>query len=66
MLRSTIAGCTVVIAVAALSHVGPSAQQRVEPGDPLPGMTPAEFEEFRLGPDDFLEVETAEEGLAGC
>ena len=63
MLRSTIAGCTVVIAVAALSHVGPSAQQRVEPGDPLPGMTPAEFEEFRLGLDDFLEVETAEEGL---
>ena len=63
MLRSAIAGCTVVIAVAALSHVGPSAQQRVEPGDPLPGMTPAEFEEFRLGLDDFLEVETAEEGL---
>ena len=63
MLRSTIAGCTVVIAVAALSHVGPSAQQRVEPGDPLPCMTPAEFEEFRLGLDDFLEVETAEEGL---
>ena len=63
MLRSTIVGCTVVIAVAALSHVGPSAQQRVEPGDPLPGMTPAEFEEFRLGLDDFLEVETAEEGL---
>lgn len=33
------------------------------PGDPLPGVTPAEFEEFRLGLDDFLEVETAEEGL---
>ena len=33
------------------------------PGDPLPGITPAEFEEFRLGLDDFLEVETAEEGL---
>ncbi len=33
------------------------------PGDPLPGITPADFEEFRLGLDDFLEVETAEEGL---
>jgi CxxC motif-containing protein (DUF1111 family) len=33
------------------------------PGDPLPGVTAAEFEEFRLGLDDFLEVETAEEGL---
>jgi CxxC motif-containing protein (DUF1111 family) len=33
------------------------------PGDPLPGVTPVEFEEFRLGLDDFLEVETPEEGL---
>jgi CxxC motif-containing protein (DUF1111 family) len=33
------------------------------PGEPLPGVTPAEFEEFRLGLDDFLEVESAEEGL---
>jgi CxxC motif-containing protein (DUF1111 family) len=33
------------------------------PGDPLPGITSGEFEEFRLGLDDFTEVETAEEGL---
>jgi len=39
------------------------AQARVVPGDPLPGLTAAEFEEFRLGLNDFLEVETAEEGL---
>jgi mono/diheme cytochrome c family protein len=39
------------------------AQQGGGPGGPLPGLTPAEFEEFRLGLDDFLEVETAEEGL---
>ena len=33
------------------------AQTRVtQPGDPLPGITAAEFEEFRLGLDDFLEV----------
>jgi CxxC motif-containing protein (DUF1111 family) len=33
------------------------------PGDPLPGVTPVEFEEFRLGLDDFLEVEMADDGL---
>ena len=33
------------------------------PGDPLPGVTPVEFEEFRLGQEDFLEVETSDEGL---
>jgi CxxC motif-containing protein (DUF1111 family) len=41
-----------------------AAQTRpVQPGDPIPGITPREFEEFRLGLEDFLEVETAEEGL---
>jgi CxxC motif-containing protein (DUF1111 family) len=40
------------------------AQMRTPvPGDALPGITPVEFEEFRLGLDDFLEVETADEGL---
>jgi CxxC motif-containing protein (DUF1111 family) len=33
------------------------------PGEPLAGVTPVEFEEFRLGLDDFLEVETSDEGL---
>ena len=32
-------------------------------GDPLAGITSRQFEEFRLGLDDFLEVETSEEGL---
>ena len=32
-------------------------------GGPLGGLTPREFSEFRMGLDDFLEVETAEEGL---
>jgi CxxC motif-containing protein (DUF1111 family) len=35
----------------------------LQPGDPLPGVTPSEFEEFRLGLEDFLEVESPEEGL---
>ncbi len=40
------------------------AQTRAaQPGGPLPGITPVEFEEFRLGLDDFLEVEFSEEGL---
>src|SRR5262245_59625572 len=33
------------------------------PGEPLAGVTPVEFEEFRIGLDDFLEVETSDEGL---
>src|SRR5688572_6567895 len=32
-------------------------------GAALPGLLPAEFERFRVGLDDFIEVETAEEGL---
>ena len=40
------------------------AQTRVpQPGEPLPGLSPTEFAEFRLGLDDFLEVETSDEGL---
>lgn len=34
-----------------------------QPGDPLPGLSAREFAEFRLGLDDFMEVETAEDGL---
>jgi CxxC motif-containing protein (DUF1111 family) len=33
------------------------------PGDPLPGITSGDFEEFRLGLEDFTEVETVEDGL---
>jgi CxxC motif-containing protein (DUF1111 family) len=32
-------------------------------GVPLAGITPSDFERFRVGLDDFVEVETAEEGL---
>jgi CxxC motif-containing protein (DUF1111 family) len=39
------------------------AQSGSKFGDPLPGLLPAEFERFRVGLDDFVEVETAEEGL---
>ena len=33
------------------------------PGDPLPGINAAEFEEFTLGLQDFTEVESVEDGL---
>ena len=40
------------------------AQTRVpQPGEPLAGLSTTEFAEFRLGLDDFLEVETSDEGL---
>jgi len=39
----------------------PTGQPR--PGDPFAGLTAREFSEFRLGLADFLEVETAAEGL---
>jgi CxxC motif-containing protein (DUF1111 family) len=49
--------CGALLATAAI------AQQAAGPGDALPGLTASEFEEFRLGLTDFLEVETAEDGL---
>jgi CxxC motif-containing protein (DUF1111 family) len=50
-------------ALCAAALVARAQSRPVQPGDPLPGVTPAEFEEFRLGLDDFLEVETSDEGL---
>lgn len=55
-----------------LSALGVSAQLPAGAGNPLPGITPREFEEFRLGLDDFVEIEQPSEGLgplfngAGC
>lgn len=40
-----------------------SAQQGPRLGEPLAGISSRDLEEFRLGLDDFLEVETSEEGL---
>ena len=50
-------------AIAAHSPIAGGQGRALLPGDPLPGLTPGEFEEFRLGLDDFTEVETSEEGL---
>lgn len=40
-----------------------SAQAPSTPGSVLPGITPREFEEFRIGLEDFREIEEASEGL---
>lgn len=54
----------VITPLVILATVLVRAQERVtQPGDPLPGITAREFTEFRLGLDDFTEVETSEEGL---
>jgi len=58
MRASVGVGCVV-----ALLQAATMAQPPVQPGDPLSGLTPTEFEAFRFGLEDFLEVETAEEGL---
>jgi len=44
--------------------VGFSQSGRVlQPGSPLPGISAQEFELFRIGLEDFTEVETPEDGL---
>jgi CxxC motif-containing protein (DUF1111 family) len=57
----------ILVSAAGLLIVGALVAQGQErtlsPGDPLPGISAADFSGFRLGLDDFLEVETAEEGL---
>ncbi|MEQ1756943.1 MAG: di-heme oxidoredictase family protein [Vicinamibacterales bacterium] len=62
-LLQLIGACGVSWGLVLFAAVLLDAQQGVPFGGPLPGITAAEFEEFRLGLDDFLEVETPEEGL---
>jgi CxxC motif-containing protein (DUF1111 family) len=51
------------VATAGFMAAATAAQTRSTLGMPLAGITPVEFQEFRLGLDDFLEVEASEEGL---
>jgi CxxC motif-containing protein (DUF1111 family) len=54
---------TAAVAAAGLLAAVLTAQTRSALGQPLEGLTQVEFQEFRLGLDDFLEVEASEEGL---
>jgi CxxC motif-containing protein (DUF1111 family) len=58
-----IAGGVVLIAATISAAQTQAPLPPAAAGRPLPGLTPVEFEEFRLGLDDFLEVEASEEGL---
>jgi len=61
-----MAKLTMALPVALLGVVwlfGQSTQIKTLPGDPLRGISAAEFELFRMGLEDFTEVETAEDGL---
>jgi CxxC motif-containing protein (DUF1111 family) len=56
------AAVAAVVGLAGLSF-SQGSRQAALPGSPLPGITAAEQEIFRLGLEDFTEVETAEDGL---
>src|SRR5262245_64969374 len=61
MTRVLVGAEVVWVALLAIHATGQT--QTAQSGGPLPGVTPREFSEFRLGLDDFTEVETAEDGL---
>lgn len=50
-------------ALAMVVTVHSQTNRYIQPGSPLPGVTPQEMELFRIGLEDFMEVETAEDGL---
>jgi len=63
MSARSIVPITAGVGVALVTALLVSAQSGVKPGDPLPGLSPVEFEEFRVGLEDFKEVETTDDGL---
>jgi len=58
--RTLLAAAAALLVLAAIRVAG---QVPIVTGDPLPGITPTEFSEFRRGLEDFREIEEAEEGL---
>ncbi|MGH9661438.1 MAG: hypothetical protein ACRD96_23025, partial [Bryobacteraceae bacterium] len=61
--RRTLGAFAFVSVLLAFATLRAIAQASGAPGDPLPGVTPREFEEFRLGLEDFREIEESSEGL---
>ncbi len=61
-MRLVVGGAVLLTAVLALRMIDLAAQSP-RLGEPLAGITAVDLEEFRLGLEDFLEVETSEEGL---
>ena len=63
-MRRTLVGALLLwSALVAFQTTAKTQTPQVVPGGALSGITDLEFSEFRLGLDDFTEVETAEEGL---
>ena len=62
MTRGLVGVAAIWVGVLAFQARG-AMQSAASIGAPLAGITATEFSEFRLGADDFTEVETAEEGL---
>lgn len=62
-LSSKLFASAAVALVGVVWLFGQPQSQQILPGDPLPGITATEFELFRMGLEDFTEVETAEDGL---
>jgi len=58
-------GRTLLVAACLAAAIVPASGQlgAQRPGDPLAGLTPPEFGDFRLGLNEFTEVERADEGL---
>ena len=64
MSRRLTALLTTLITTWALALlIVPLAGQALRPGDPLAGITPREFDAFRVGLNAFTGVETVEDGL---
>ncbi len=61
-MRALVLSAVLLAAITA-ARVSNLSAQAPRLGDPLPAISRVELEEFRLGLDDFLEVETTEEGL---
>ena len=65
-LSQATASAALLFACVAMTGLFPRplpAQRLALPGNPLSGITVEEFERFRLGLEDFVEVEDAAEGL---
>ena len=63
VMRESLCVVLAVMAIMAAAWQAGAQSGTVAPGQPMAGVTPHEFERFRLGLEDFLELETAEEGL---
>ena len=58
-----VIGLAIAVYVVVFGFAASGQTVRPLPGDPLPGITGGDFEDFRLGLEDFTEVETVEDGL---